>query len=65
MLSSTIEYKQDPDTGRPPRRPATDPIEDGLLLTPSGPAQTTAAVSVHGVVPNNPMDGTHGGQQSP
>ena len=55
MLSSTIEYKQDPETGRPQRRPATDPTDDGLLLAPSCPAQSTAAVSVHGVVTNNPL----------
>lgn len=47
--------------GRPGgRRP-----DDGLLLAPSCPAQSTAAVSVHGLVTNNPMDGTHGGQQCP
>ena len=55
MLFSTIEYKQDPETGRPQRRPATDAIDNGLLLVPSCPAQSTAAVSVHGVVPDNAM----------
>ena len=43
--------REDLSGGRPGgRRP-----DDGLLLAPTCPAQSTVAVSVHGVVPDNAM----------
>ena len=55
VIYNTIEARPGDRKTSAAAGPAADTIDDGLLLAPSCPAQSTAAVSVHCVVSDNAM----------